>query len=87
MNTFCSFLVLYTSGGSRGEARGPRVPYFGYKKIAEGRKAGRASKKPHTTTPPLLSSRSGSATEYKLESKTCHYSANAATSYYTLLVT
>jgi len=33
---------------------GARVPYFGYKKIAEGRKAGRASKKKNAPPSPLL---------------------------------
>ena len=59
-------MYVQPSGGSRGGARGARLPpLFWVKKeeITEGRKAGRASK---TNRPSPLSSRSGSATEVYL---------------------
>ena len=48
-----------SSGGSRGRPA-PRPPYFGLKKIADGKKAGRASDKNHHSPHPPLCPRSGS---------------------------
>ena len=60
---------------------GPASLILGIKKSQKEEKPAGQAKQNHPFPSPHLSSRSGSATEYKLESKTCHYSANAATSF------